>query len=148
MHRLNGGLQATVVEVRGNQEEDQIDESPSVTEEDIKIVLGRSGLRTVIDVAVSSISMLIDECIISALQSDMTERRASPIEAEVSTSFARIIKDQIGENMMSELGKNAESQAVTSKDVILTATHGCIGYEEPMLPILCFVPSSLDKEAV
>lgn len=72
-HGLNKTRRATVVEKRGNKEEDPFDKPPPVTEKDVEIVLRRSKLKMMTDVAVKNVMTLIDGRIISALQSCTAE---------------------------------------------------------------------------
>lgn len=81
-----------------------------------------------IDVAVSNALMLIDDRIISFLQSCAAKSPPRPIEAAVSTAIVTAINEQVAEKMISEAVKYAVSEAMTSQEVMLMVALKLISF--------------------
>lgn len=145
-HWLNETRRATVVEEREIQEENPLEKSPYVTEEEVEFVLRWCELKTMIYVAVRNVLTLIDDRIISDLESCTVKSRSTPIRAAVSTAILMVIDGQVREERMSELLKDAASQAVTSQDVISTVARKLIGSDELIGTIVLFLKSTVEKE--
>lgn len=95
---------------------------------------------------VSNVMKLIEDCIISALQSLTMECQRSPIEAAVSTAIVTVIDKQVGEMLMSELVKVAESQAQTGAVVMWTVANKLIACDELLVPITRVVERAVNEE--
>lgn len=121
--------------------------SPSLDEEDAEIVLRRSELKTIIDVAVTNTMTLIDERIISALQSCTDGNRLSPMGTAISTAVGTAVADQISQGMVSKMVKEEAFQLVRNPEVKTMIAAELTRSDELMSPIAKFVAKSVKQEA-
>lgn len=82
----------------GKSGHDPFYKPPSATEEDVEIALRQNELKTMIHAAVSSVITLIDERIVSNLESYTMEGRPAPIWAGLPTAIAAVICEHIGKD--------------------------------------------------
>lgn len=127
------------------QEENPCSNTPSVSWKDAEIVLRQSESKNMNEDAVNNVLMLIEVRITSALQSCTAEDRPSLIGAVVTNTIATVMDKQVGVGMLSELVKDAESQAVSSQGVVVTVVHKLISSDELMEPVTPFVSKTVEK---
>lgn len=99
-----------------------------------------------IHVAVSNLMTIVDHGIIFALQSSTAGSRRSPTEASVSIAFGRVIGEQVGLEILSELDKDVASQVVTHQDVMVTVAHKRISSDESMVLFVGSVARTVEEE--
>lgn len=137
-HWVDKARRPTAVGKSGIQEDRLFDKPPPVTLKDVRTVPPRRELKTMIEVPVSNVMLLIDDLIISTLKSCTAGSRPSPTAVAVSTAIVTVIGKQIGEKMMLEFVKDMARQTGTTQDVISTTTHEIFGCDEMMAPIARF----------
>lgn len=117
-----------------------------MTEKDVEILLQRSQLKTMRDMALHNVMTLAEDHIISTLQSRTAKSLRSSVEALVLMFIATAIYRQVEEKMMSDLVKDVARQALTSQDVILTVAHKLVDSDERVAPLARFVTRTFSEE--
>lgn len=136
---------------KNNTDEDETRKEPetpnypsSLQEEDMEIVLRRSKLEMIINVAVPKTMMLSDDRIIFAPRSCADGNQLSPMETAVSMTSTG---DQDSKGVMSKMVKYTSVEMAAQLKVVLMIASGLTKRDKPMSLIAKFVAGSVEKKA-
>lgn len=118
-----------------------------MSDEDAEFVLRQSELKTMFDMAVSSVMTSIDNHIIFALESSTAGSRAPSIGNTVRAAIVTIMDEQVGENAMFQMVSDAVDHAVIIQNVVSPVAHNHFGCDELMAPIAMFSAKNVKEKA-